>query len=172
MARTMLLTIGIIILLAVFVVGVMGLGGRAQQNKKQRDETQYAGTYEWGYETSQSAGRLAKVAPAGDGKYLIYVEASRGAPSHHSGSAYGQVYIDHEGKASAFEPDNKECVISFDFYEERLYVRSELGSQCGFGQGVFPDGELVKTSSEIPKSFIDRSGEEIWFADFVKTGTH
>ena len=129
--------------------------------------TEYGGTYSYGTTPDSGSTGVIYIYPNSDSTLLFYLELSRGAPSYNSGSIIGQMKISSPGKASFTmikENNLINCNMSFEFAADSVYIHTiNNGYDCGYGHGVFSDGKFERIKRKIPKYFIDRHGDKIWF---------
>jgi hypothetical protein len=130
-------------------------------------EIEYEGVYAYG--TSADSGRtgVISVYQNTDSTLLFYLELSRGAPSYNSGAMTGQMNILKPGEAEFSINDADDyinCSLRFSFKMNELSINTQMNADtCGYGYGVFSDGDFIKISTEQPVYFMDREGTEHQF---------
>jgi len=127
--------------------------------------TDYAGVYEYGKDMEKEpVGQLTLYKQTAD-TYLFYLDVNRGAPSYNMGSVYGKLTV-KDGKATYNNQSDyadKPCKLDFAFTGNTIKVTSGADIDCGFGNGVYADGDFNKTKSTAPDFFINGEGTKIYF---------
>ncbi len=125
----------------------------------------YVGTYSFGTHPDSGATGTIQLYPLNDTSLLFYLDVNRGAPSYNMGAMLGEVQI-KDGRAmySFKEGDYIDCKLNFIFSGDTLSLVSTDGqSDCGFGYGVYADGNYVLKSHELPRFFLTGEGDTIFF---------
>jgi hypothetical protein len=129
------------------------------------DKTNYAGVYEYGKDVEKEpVGQLTVYKQTAD-TYLFYIDVNNGAPSYHMGSIYGKLTV-KDGKATynnQLDYADKPCKLDFSFTGNTIKVTSGADIDCGFGNGVYADGDFIKTKSTTPDFFVNGEGTKIYF---------
>ena len=129
------------------------------------DATNYAGVYEYGKDVEKEpVGQLTVYKQTAD-TYLFYLDVSNGAPSYHMGSIYGKLTV-KEGKATYNEEldyAEKPCKLDFVFAGNSIKITSGADIDCGFGNGVYADGDFTKTKTTATEFFVNGEGTKIYF---------
>ena len=132
-------------------------------------ETSYGGVYSYGTSSDEGATGVVYVYPKSDTELLFYLELSRGAPSYNNGAIVGGMTIYNSEEADftyVNKGENINCSMNFWFTNNTLYIRTnDEADNCGYGYGIFSNGDFKKIQSTTPQYFIDREGREIWFKD-------
>ena len=129
--------------------------------------SKYAGVYGYGRNADKESVGSVIVYPETDSTILFYIDLCRGAPSYNLGIKYGRMKITNDtgsyyNGSSSYE--GKGCKWYFEFSEKSLTINSVDGqNECGFGHAVFADGIYKRRSSKLRKSFIDMTGDTIYF---------
>jgi len=125
----------------------------------------YAGVYEYGTDVEKEpVGQLTLYKEANDA-YLFYLDVSNGAPSYHMGSVYGRLTV-KDGKATynnKLDYADKPCKLDFVFAGNSIKVTSGADIDCGFGNGVYADGDFKRTKAVAPDFFVNGEGTNIYF---------
>lgn len=130
---------------------------------------QFGGIYSFG-ESSEKPNGGIYLYPSSDSTLIFYLELSRGAPSYNSGALVGELIMTSGRTTGKFKIQDTSvflnCELSFSFYADTLIIETlEESSSCGYGYGVFSDGTYLRRTFDIPESFFDREGNEIFFKD-------
>ena len=124
-----------------------------------------SGIYKYG--TSPQDGRfgILYVYPVSDTTMIIYLELSGGKPSYNSGALYGVIDVNKQGVAYYKDDESYlDCSIKFSFEKDLVDIVTDRNHcNCPFGSRVFADGHYRKVSFEIPKSFVNRHADTIYF---------
>ena len=127
----------------------------------------YGGVYSYG--TTADSGHVGTIYiyPDSDSTLLFYLELNRGAPSYNSGAIVGQMNIYSPGEADFTiikEEDRINCSMNFWFTNDSLYIRTnDQADDCGYGYGIYSDGDFKRICPDTPESFIDGSGNRFLF---------
>jgi hypothetical protein len=117
--------------------------------------TKHAGEYSWASKNAGGAGGQVIVYPESNSTILFYLYQNRGEPSFNMGELYGRVTITN-GTGVFFNKDypGSNCKFRLTFIGEKLTIETlESKEDCGFGGGVYADGEFTRTSAKIPEYF-------------------
>jgi hypothetical protein len=129
------------------------------------DKTDYAGVYEYGKDVEKEpVGQLTLHKQTAD-TYLFYLDVNRGAPSYNSGAIYGSLTV-KDGEATynnQLDYGDKPCMLDFVFAGMAIKVTSGADIDCGFGNGVYADGDFTKTKTTAPDFFVNGEGTKIYF---------
>lgn len=142
--------------------------GRAQMRKKDTAELEtakYAGKYTYGEGTDFGNGEVL-VYPESDSTILFYINIEVGEPSYNMGDLYGRVSIvDGKGvfeRKTQYSDDG--CKWSMTFTDDKLIIEIlDEQYECGFGYGVYADGEYARKNNIIPEYFIDFADKKHYF---------
>jgi hypothetical protein len=137
-----------------------------------RQNINYGGVYAYGTHPDSGRTGVISVFPDSDSMLLFYLELNRGAPSYNSGAIAGQMKVYGPGEAD-FTMVQKEnfinCSINFWFTNDSLYIRTnDLADECGYGYGVFSDGDFKLKDSIRPTFYVNRAGEKKYFSKLKK----
>jgi hypothetical protein len=125
----------------------------------------FAGLYAFGNSPENEAGSII-IYPETDSTVVFYIELNRGAPSYSSGSAYGRIKLKNGKGLFYAKPEDAEngCKWLLVFSGNRLKIETrENEFDCGFGHGVYADGEYVRKSKAIIPYFETMEGEKMFF---------
>lgn len=88
-----------------------------------------------------------------EGKELRFqLECWRGAPSYNSGFVEGKLTLSNRQGTFTRDGATGRCELHFSFSDDSVELRYLNESvDCGFGHGVFANGDYERTSSEDPK---------------------
>ena len=130
---------------------------------------EYQGTYKLGTTTRNGRTGIIYIYPKSHDILLFYLELNRGAPSYNSGAIIGKMNMYSRGKAefTMIEDDGTiNCSMTFSFTNDSLYIHTNnQGYDCGYGYGVYSDGNFKRIDQKKPPFFINREGRKIWFKD-------
>lgn len=105
--------------------------------------------------------------PKENNTFLFSLTLNRGKPSYNSGHMFGElIFVDNVAlyQIADFKFEEKICKLEFKNIDKIISISSiDNNNQCGFGFGVYADGEYSLTSNEIPKSYIDTLGNTVKF---------
>jgi hypothetical protein len=141
-------------------------GQKSVYNPSKLVTVKYAGTYSFGKDIEKGRIGYISVFPETDSTIRFYVEANRGAPSYGMGSLYGRVkMINGQGTFyNKLDSTDKGYKFTFSFSKRMLTLRTIDGYEdCGFGFGVYVDGDYKQYSNKIPVRFVDLEGHNIPF---------
>jgi hypothetical protein len=125
----------------------------------------YAGVYEYGKDIEKEPVGQLTVFKEANGTYLFYLDVSTGAPSYNMGSLYGRLTV-KDGKATysnQLEYTDKPCTLDFTVAGETIKVASRKDTDCGFGNGVYADGDFKRTKTTQPDHFVNGEGTKVYF---------
>lgn len=117
--------------------------------------TKHAGEYSWASKNAEGRGGQVTVYPESNSTILFHLYQNRGEPSFNMGDLYGRVTITN-GTGVFFNKDypGSNCKFRLTFIGEKLKIETlESKDECGFGGGVYADGEFTRTSAKIPEYF-------------------
>ena len=117
--------------------------------------TKHAGEYNWASKNAGGAGGQVTVYPESNSTILFHLYQNRGEPSFNMGDLYGRVTITN-GTGVFFNKDypGSTCKFRLTFVGEKLIIETlESKDECGFGGGVYADGEFTRTSAKVPEYF-------------------
>jgi len=105
--------------------------------------------------------------PKENNTFLFSLKLNRGKPSYNSGHIFGElIFVDNVAnfQSADFKFKEKICKLEFKNVDNVISVSSiDNNNQCGFGFGVYADGEYSLTSKDIPESYIDTLGNTVKF---------
>lgn len=151
--------------IAILMHLIFSFGCLAQPKATKLQSQKYAGTYDF---TKVSHGRYGSLAvfPETNNTLLFYIDLNRGEPSFNYGSLYGRVKIVNDTGTfyMKFDYAQSGCKWFFKFSKDHLTIKTKDEQyECGFGNGVIPDGDYKRTSAKTPESFKDQEGKTISF---------
>jgi len=127
----------------------------------------YGGIYSYGTYPGTGQTGIIYVYPNSDSTLLFYLDLSRGAPSYNSGSLVGQMNIYSPGEANyTMSPKEYDlnCSLNFQFKNDTLYIRTnDNADDCGYGYGVYSEGNFILIDSITPEFYIDGVSEKTYF---------
>ncbi|HEY2722344.1 MAG TPA: hypothetical protein VGI82_11495 [Chitinophagaceae bacterium] len=135
------------------------------QKKEIMGTMKYAGYYSYGKNIRDKTGGVI-VYPETDSTILFCIDLNRGVPSYNMGFAYGRLKIIKDGGIFYEKPDSagSGCKWLFVFSKKNLTIRTlDHQYECGFGAGVFADGDFKRASSKIFEFFEDNEGRKFYF---------
>jgi hypothetical protein len=140
----------------------------AQENRKSLRTSIFAGIYQYGKNIEKDAIGAVTIYPETDTTVLFYMYVNRGAPSYNMGEIYGRMSIKSFQGLYHSQSSNLEvsCKFTCDFKGDRIeIVVQENQDDCGFGYGVYLDGNYKRKSHRIPKYFVDMTESKIYFKE-------
>ncbi len=152
----------------VFILLFMSLSCVAQMKNKREESfktAQYAGKYSYGEGAEYGMGEVI-VYPESDTTVLFYIQLIVGEPSYNMGDLYGRItLIDGKGvfeRKSSYSDEG--CKWTMTFADNKLVIEIlDEQYECGFGYGVYADGEYTRKSNAIPEYFIDFTDTKHYF---------
>ncbi len=123
--------------------------------------SKHAGEYSWQSKVTADRGWQVTVYPESNTTILFYLYQNKGEPSYNMGDLYGRITITN-GTGVFFNKDypGPNCKFRVSFVGEKLKIETlESKDECGFGGGVYADGEFTRTSAKIPEYFEDYEGK-------------
>ncbi len=128
---------------------------------------QYAGKYTYGNNNDDfDAMGEVLVYPESDTTILFYIQLVVGEPSYNMGDLYGRVIlINGKGVFERKSQYSEEgCKWSMEFTDNKLIIKIlDEQYECGFGYGVYADGEYTRKSNAVPEYFIDFIDDKHYF---------
>lgn len=141
----------------------------AQMKKKEIENlktAKYAGKYSYGNGEGYGEGEVI-VYPESDSVILFYIQLQAGEPSYNMGDLCGRVTLT-DGKGvfeRKFNYGEEDCKWSMTFTDDKLIIEiMDEQYECGFGYGVYADGEYIRKSNAIPEYFVDFTGAKQYFS--------
>lgn len=127
------------------------------------------GTYSFGSNPEVEAVGSVAIFPESDTTLLFFLDFTRGAPSYNMGVIAGRAHLkDNTWIYSHAEPDEMDiCEIEFMFQEKFVQLVTRQNA-CGFGANVLVDHVYDRTSSAVPKFFVDPEGDTVLFSNLAK----
>lgn len=131
------------------------------------EPSQYTGLYSFGGDIEK--GRIGSVIvyPETDSTLLFFLDVNRGAPSYNMGQLYGRILV--KDNKSVFNEKmlhhENSCKLTFEFKEEILTINyaSEHDQECGFGGGVWVNGDYRRLNNLQQEFFLSQSGDTVYF---------
>ena len=128
---------------------------------------QYGGTYSYGTHPDSGRTGLLHIYPISENTFLFHLDLSRGAPSYNMGELVGKITISSSGEGNytvKADSDYINCSFTLQFRNDSVFIRTNNDAvDCGYGFGVYSDGDFKKITNDIPKFFIDQSGKKRYF---------
>ena len=121
------------------------------------------GTYKYSYAKNSAYG-LIKIHYKNPTIILFYLEANRGEPDYNSGSTYGRLTFNKKtGNYEHIPTDTAhDCKLILIKRKDKIIIKTVSGD-CGFGYGVFADGNYFLQDSNNPQYFIDETDHKRFF---------
>jgi hypothetical protein len=115
----------------------------------------HAGVYSWESTRAEGPSGEVTVYPETNSTILFYLYKNRGEPSFNMGDLYGRVTITNgTGVFNNANYPGSNCKFKISFSGEKLNIETLEGKEdCGFGGGIYADGEFTRTSTKKPEYF-------------------
>ncbi len=144
----------------IFLTVIFSLSSAYAQTFK---TSKLTGIYNYGSSAEKGAVAQVIVYPESDTTILFYFESNIGLPSYNMGSIYGRLKI-FADTGTFINDSTSTCKSFFDFKKNKLILTADFGKiDCGFGHGVFMNGQFKKVSSKLTDKFNDLEGKEYYF---------
>lgn len=118
---------------------------------------------------AEKGGKVGKLLlhPVENDRFMFSLKLNRGKPSYNSGHLFGELQFKGAVaiyESSEFKFKNERCVLAFEKNGDLMLIKTvDSNKQCGFGFGVYADGEYSLTSNVVPESYIDTLGNTVKF---------
>lgn len=105
--------------------------------------------------------------PVASASYFFSLKLNRGAPSYNSGHMFGKLLV--KDSVAVYENDEfrvrgKGCKWTITFDDDVATIQTvDFENKCGFGNGVYADGQYLIESKEVPESYVDSLGNTVEF---------
>ena len=130
----------------------------------------YAGTYVYGTHPEGGPKGTLKIYPTSPTTLIFHLNLNRGAPSYNSGELVGEIKIasNREGDFTIKkDSDLINCSLHFWFQNDTVFIRTnDKADHCGYGFGVYSNGDYKRISYKTPEYFEDRTGEKTYFKNY------
>ena len=117
------------------------------------------GDVEWG-----EASWWITIYPKTDSSIIFYLDLNRGAPSYNSGGLQAIAIAQSDNTFDYSSDEYGECHFKLMFTDNNVTIETiDNKHDCGFGNGVIADAVYPRKTRTIPVSYVDRSGDTIYF---------
>jgi hypothetical protein len=122
------------------------------------------GNYAVNYGKKTTAYQSVKIHYTNTGKILFYLEASTGKPAYNIGSSYGWLSLNKKTGNYEYIPKDTIEDYNLEFIKKgnTLTIKT-LHGDCGFGHGVYADGNYQQTDKSNPQFFITLTDKRVYF---------
>jgi hypothetical protein len=137
----------------------------AQKNSVLRT-AKYGGKYSYGKISKESQYGSILVYPDTDSTFLFFLKLNKGVPFNKTGALYGQMKIKFGIGLYYFKPtaESKGCKLLFRISESKLEIETlEECNECGFGTGMYADGNYMHTDRNVSEYFTDLNDTKVYF---------
>ena len=154
-----------LLLAAFFFVSVSAFAQMSKKEMENLKTAQYAGKYSYDNGEGYGEGEVI-VYPESDSTILFYIQLQAGEPSYNMGDLCGRVTLTDGKGVFEFKSDYAEegCKWSMNFADNKLVIEIiDEQYECGFGYGVYADGNYNRKSNAIPEYFVDFTDTKQYF---------